>query len=139
MSRKMFPVEESFAAWRKDPEYEKAYNAFKEEFAVAAAMIEVRARAGLTQQLAQGMHTTQAVIARLEAAGLSHRRTRSNASPRRPACLCAFQSSRRPRAEFIRTGMACRAGAQTPSQEIIDRLPVVRPGIAHVHLSHGRR
>jgi hypothetical protein len=25
MSRKMIPVEESFAAWRKDPEYEKAY------------------------------------------------------------------------------------------------------------------
>ena len=66
-SRKMIPVEESFAAWRKDPEYEKAYNAFEEEFTLAAAIIEARARAGLTQQqLAQRMHTTQAVIARLE-------------------------------------------------------------------------
>ena len=63
MSRKMIPVEESFAAWRKDPEYEKAYNALEEEFTLAAAMIDARARAGLTQQLAERMHTTQAVIA----------------------------------------------------------------------------
>ena len=48
MSRKMIPVEESFAAWRKDPEYEKAYNALEQEFALAAAMIETCARAGLT-------------------------------------------------------------------------------------------
>jgi hypothetical protein len=43
----MIPVEESFAAWRKDPEYEKAFNALVEEFTLAAAMIEARARAGL--------------------------------------------------------------------------------------------
>ena len=67
MSRKMIPVEESFAAWRKDPEYEKAYDALEDEFSLAAAIIEARARAGLTQeQLAARMHTTQAVIARLE-------------------------------------------------------------------------
>jgi ribosome-binding protein aMBF1 (putative translation factor) len=67
MSRKMISVEESFAAWRKDPEYEKAYNALEDEFSLAAAIIEARARAGLTQeQLAARMHTTQAVIARLE-------------------------------------------------------------------------
>ena len=67
MSGKMIPVEESFAAWRRDPEYEKGYNALEEEFTLAAAMIEARARAGLTQQqLAERMHTTQAVIARLE-------------------------------------------------------------------------
>jgi len=67
MSRKMIPVEKSFAAWRKDLEYEKAYNALEEEFTLAAVMIEARARAGLTQQqLAERMHTTQAVIARLE-------------------------------------------------------------------------
>src|ERR1700680_1708036 len=67
MSRKMIPVEEAFAAWRKDPEYQKAFNALEEEFALAAAIIEARARAGLTQQqLAERMHTTQAVIARLE-------------------------------------------------------------------------
>ena len=63
----MIPVEESFAAWRKDPEYVKAYNALEEEFSLAKAMIEARAHAGLTQdQLAERMHTTQAVIARLE-------------------------------------------------------------------------
>ena len=67
MSRKMIPVEESFAAWRKHLEYEKAYNALEDEFTLAAAMIDARARAGLTQeQLAERMHTTQAVIARLE-------------------------------------------------------------------------
>ena len=67
MSRKMIPVEESFAASRKQPEYEKAYNDLEDEFSLAAAMIEARAHAGLTQeQLAERMHTTQAVIARLE-------------------------------------------------------------------------
>ena len=67
MSRKMIPVEESFATWRKNHEYEKAYDALEDEFALAAAMIEARAGAGLTQeQLAVRMHTTQAVIARLE-------------------------------------------------------------------------
>jgi ribosome-binding protein aMBF1 (putative translation factor) len=67
MSRKMVPVEVSFAAWRKDPEHEKAYDALEDEFALAAAMIKARAHAGLTQQqLAERMHTTQAVIARLE-------------------------------------------------------------------------
>ena len=67
MSRKMIPVEESFAAWRKDPAYVKAYNALEDEFSLAAAMIQARAHAGLTQeQLAERMHTTQAVIARLE-------------------------------------------------------------------------
>ena len=42
MSRKMIPVEESFTAWRKQPEYEKAYNDLEDEFSLAAAMIEAR-------------------------------------------------------------------------------------------------
>ena len=67
MSRKMIPVEESIAEWRKDPEYLKAYDALEGEFSLAAAMIHARTHAGLTQeQLAERMHTTQAVIARLE-------------------------------------------------------------------------
>jgi len=67
MSRKLIPVEGSFAAWRTDPEYVEAYNALEDEFSLAAAVIEARAYAGLTQeQLAERMHTTQAVIARLE-------------------------------------------------------------------------
>ena len=50
MSRdKMIPVEESFAEWRKDPAYVKAYDALADEFSLAAAMIEARAHAGLTQ------------------------------------------------------------------------------------------
>ena len=67
MSRKMIPLEEAIAEWRKDPEYVKAYEALEEEFSLAAAMIQARTHAGLTQeQLAERMHTTQAVIARLE-------------------------------------------------------------------------
>ncbi len=67
MSRKMIPVEEAFAEWRKDPEYVKAYDALEDEFSLAAMIIKARAHAGLTQeQLAERMHTTQAVIARLE-------------------------------------------------------------------------
>ena len=67
MSRKMIPVEESFSTGRKDHEYGKSCNALEEEFALAATLIEARTRAGLThQQLAERMHTTQAVIARLE-------------------------------------------------------------------------
>jgi ribosome-binding protein aMBF1 (putative translation factor) len=66
-SNKLIPVEESFAEWRKDPKYVKAYNALEDEFSLAAEMIRARANAGLTQeQLAQRMNTTQAVIARLE-------------------------------------------------------------------------
>jgi ribosome-binding protein aMBF1 (putative translation factor) len=67
MIRNMIPLEESFAARRNDPEYEKAYNALEEEVTLAAVMIGAGARAGLTQQqLTERMHTTQAVIARLE-------------------------------------------------------------------------
>ena len=35
--KKMIPVEESFAAWRKDPAYVAAYAALEDEFASAAA------------------------------------------------------------------------------------------------------
>jgi len=44
MSRKMIAVEESFAAWRKNPVYEKAYNVLQDEFTRAAAIIEARPR-----------------------------------------------------------------------------------------------
>lgn len=67
MSRRTIPAEELFAKWRKDPAYVAAYDSLEGEFALAAALIEARSRAGLTQQqLAKRMHTTQAVIARLE-------------------------------------------------------------------------
>jgi transcriptional regulator with XRE-family HTH domain len=53
--------------WMKEPAYRKAYYALEKEFALAAAVLEARNRAGLTQQqLARRMGTTQPVVARLE-------------------------------------------------------------------------
>jgi transcriptional regulator with XRE-family HTH domain len=53
--------------WMKEPKYRKAYEALEEEFVLASAVIEVRNRAGLTQEdLARKMGTTQPVVARLE-------------------------------------------------------------------------
>lgn len=54
----------------KNPKYRREYEALGEEFSLSAALIEARARAGLTQeQVAQRMKTTQAVVARLEGGG----------------------------------------------------------------------
>jgi ribosome-binding protein aMBF1 (putative translation factor) len=67
MTRKFVSVEQAFAEWRKDPDYRAAYDSLEDEFRLASALIEARARAGLTQdELARRMGTTQAVIARLE-------------------------------------------------------------------------
>ena len=53
--------------WMKKPAYREAYDALEDEFALAGAMIEARAKAGLTQEdVAQRMNTTQTVVARLE-------------------------------------------------------------------------
>ena len=53
--------------WMRDIKYRTAYAALEEEFALSAAVMQVRNRAGLTQQeLARKMGTTQPVIARLE-------------------------------------------------------------------------
>lgn len=53
--------------WMKDPEYAKEYADLAPEYAVARAVIEARALAGLTQeQLAERMDTSQSAIARLE-------------------------------------------------------------------------
>ncbi|HYB54738.1 MAG TPA: XRE family transcriptional regulator, partial [Alphaproteobacteria bacterium] len=51
--------------WMKsDPAYAREFDAIADEFALASALIEARARAGLTQeQLARRMKTTQAVVA----------------------------------------------------------------------------
>ena len=67
MTRKYTLARELFAEWQQDPDYRVAYDALGEEFAMAGAFIEARARANLTQeQVAERMGTTQAVIARLE-------------------------------------------------------------------------
>jgi ribosome-binding protein aMBF1 (putative translation factor) len=53
--------------WMKDPAFRREYEALEEEFALASAMIDARARARLTQaQVAKRMSTTQTVVARLE-------------------------------------------------------------------------
>jgi|SRR5665213_2062278 transcriptional regulator with XRE-family HTH domain len=63
----MARITELHKKWMKEPTYRKAYEALEEEFVLASAVMEVRNRAGLTQQqLARKMGTTQPVVARLE-------------------------------------------------------------------------
>jgi ribosome-binding protein aMBF1 (putative translation factor) len=67
VSKKLLSADGLHAKWMKEPKYRKAYENLEEEFRLASALIEARARAGLTQEeLAQRMKTKQAVIARLE-------------------------------------------------------------------------
>lgn len=61
------PVKKSFAKWRKKPSYVAAYEALSEEFAIAEALIDARAKANLRQEdVARRMKTSQTAIARLE-------------------------------------------------------------------------
>ena len=63
----MARISEMHKKWLEEPEYKKAYDALEEEFVLAGAVMDVRNRAGLTQEeLAQRMGTTQPVVARLE-------------------------------------------------------------------------
>ncbi len=67
MTRKTIAVDDIFQKWRKDPAYVSAYDSLEEEFALAAALIEARSKADMTQaEVAEAMGTTQAVVARLE-------------------------------------------------------------------------
>jgi len=67
MSRKMIVVDESFAKWREDPAYVEAYEALDEEFTLAAALIEARSDANISQEeIARRMQTSQPAVARLE-------------------------------------------------------------------------
>lgn len=69
MTRKYIPVEEAAKEWFKNPNFVKEYEALEEEFSLASALIEARARANLTQEeVAQRMGTTQTAVARLEGA-----------------------------------------------------------------------
>ncbi len=52
---------------RKNPAVKKAYDEMAQEFEIAGALIEARAKAGLSQgELAKRMGTTQSAIARIE-------------------------------------------------------------------------
>ena len=69
MTRKYIPVEEAAKEWFKNPNFVTEYDALEEEFSLASALIEARARANLTQEeVAQRMGTTQTAVARLEGA-----------------------------------------------------------------------
>ena len=63
----MARISDMHKKWMKEPKYRKAYETLEEEFVLASAVMDVRNRAGLTQQeLARKMGTTQPVVARLE-------------------------------------------------------------------------
>ncbi len=67
MSRRYVAVEESFRRWDKEPAFRRAYDALADEFALAAALIDARARAGLSQEaVAERMRASQQTISRLE-------------------------------------------------------------------------
>ena len=63
----MTKISKLHAKWMNDPKYRDAYEGMEAEFALAAALIEARSQAHLTQeQVAERMKTTQGNIARLE-------------------------------------------------------------------------
>jgi ribosome-binding protein aMBF1 (putative translation factor) len=65
--KKMKPARDLIAKWMKDKKFREAYDALGPEYALAAALIEARTKAKLSQKdLAHRMRTTQPMIARLE-------------------------------------------------------------------------
>src|ERR1700686_2795482 len=63
----MARITEMHKKWLKEPKYKKAYEALEEEFVLASAVMDVRNRAGLTQEeLARKMGTSHPYVARLE-------------------------------------------------------------------------
>lgn len=70
-------VSDLHTEWMKEEAYAKAYEDLAPEFEMAAAIIEARTKARLTQnELARRMGTTQTVVARLESgSGMPSTRT----------------------------------------------------------------
>jgi ribosome-binding protein aMBF1 (putative translation factor) len=65
--KKMRRVDDLIRVWMKDKKFKKAYDALEDEYAIAGALIEARAKAGISQkELARRMKTTQPAIARME-------------------------------------------------------------------------
>ncbi len=63
----MSKISDLHAKWMKDPDYRAEFESLEEEFNLAEAMIEARARHSLTQQqIVERMGTSQAAIARIE-------------------------------------------------------------------------
>jgi len=53
--------------WKKNPEYNHAYDELAQEFAIAAALIKARTDAGMTQEeVAKRLGVTQPAVARME-------------------------------------------------------------------------
>jgi ribosome-binding protein aMBF1 (putative translation factor) len=64
MSRRLL---DKLPALMQDPEFATAWQEAEEEFSIAREVIRARTAAGLSQrELAERLHTTQSVIARLE-------------------------------------------------------------------------
>jgi transcriptional regulator with XRE-family HTH domain len=104
--------------WLKNPKYRKADDAPQDEFALAAAVIAARKRAGLTQeQLARKMGTTQPVIARLEAGNNrpSLRTLERLAHATGSRLVIAFQARKKP-AKKQAIGSTALNGAVNPAQ-----------------------
>ena len=69
-----------------DPHVQAAYNALEAEFALFAALLQARNRAGLTQtEVAERMGTTTSAVARLESGGGSKKHSPSVATLRKYA------------------------------------------------------
>lgn len=67
VSRKYIPVEESFRRWGRKAEFRRAYESLDDEFTLAAALIDARSYAGLSQEdVADRMRTAQQTVSRLE-------------------------------------------------------------------------
>ncbi|MEJ0063121.1 MAG: helix-turn-helix transcriptional regulator [Alphaproteobacteria bacterium] len=65
--KKMLRADALIQKWMKGTKFKKAYDALESEYALAGALIEARAKSGLSQaQLAKRMKTTQPAIARME-------------------------------------------------------------------------
>ena len=61
------PFAELRKKWKKDPEFQKEYEALEPEFKLARELVEARAKAGLSQSdVAERMGTSQPTVARLE-------------------------------------------------------------------------
>ncbi len=72
MTRKFIPIDEDIVEWFKDPAFVREYDALEEEFALAEALIDARAKSNLTQaEIAERMGTSQSYVARLEGGRVS--------------------------------------------------------------------